>query len=427
MELGGYTLRPNQVALYEFMKVRRRALAIHKMRTGKTLPTAQIVKENIEKLGHKALVVAPPETIQGWTDAFNSLNAPMDKIHILSTGIVSHYKLKEIKEMFKDWDYKTIVLDEIHYYRNHSTRFKNVKWLAMQATHRYGLTGTPFDKDVAEFFYVVQLLDDGKLLGTNKKEFESYMCDRVPNSDLVKMRPEWSDKLMVELKKFTQFYETTEVKPPDEIFHKYDLNSVQKRWVICLRHDMGIPEIDNEHSQLTAFHKNNKILQVLSGFYIRASGDIMSIGISPKWLCLYKLVKKLGGARIVVWVQFVKEYELAKAALAEFRVEKYTKANLNLFREQELDILLVHPASVGVGVDISCANHAIFVNHTTSGIDNAQAYYRLSKFDGEDIKTVHHLVPNEPTAKKRVSTIRGKIQKIRKFNETHSIHKTGRL
>lgn len=423
MQIGKYTLRHNQVALYEFLQGRDMALIDHKMRAGKTLPTSMVVAELVAKHGLTALIVAPPKVIPTWKQTLKDINADMTKISVLSSGQLSVQRLLDFKQEYANVPVDILVLDEIHMYRAFSLRFKCANFLASKASYRFGLTGTLFDKDLYEFFYPLMLLDRGALLGTNKEDVKAFMCDVCIHSGKVTMRPEKAAELMVEVRKFSHFYSAPEVKAPDEEFHKYELTQIQKSWVRRLVHTLPIPEIMNEHSDLGKAHINSKVLQVLSGFYLRKNGDALSLGVSQKWLTLFSLVNKLGGKGIVVWVQFVKEYEYCFAALNAFKVARYTEKNLRAFRAGEIDILVLHPASVGVGVDISCASHAVFVNHTASGIDNAQAYYRLSMFEGEGTKTVHHLVPNEKTAIERVKTIREKIARIREFSEENCFSK----
>src|SRR5258706_1319957 len=82
-----------------------------------------------------------------------------------------------------DWglflSFDTLILDEIHNIKNHRTqRFQLCKYISEQANYVYGLTRTPFGKNLEDLWAVFYVVDFGETLGPNISFFRNIFFTR---------------------------------------------------------------------------------------------------------------------------------------------------------------------------------------------------------------------------------------------------------
>lgn len=65
-------------------------------------------------------------------------------------------------------DFNTLIMDEVHKVKNHTTKtFKLCKAISEKADYVYGLTGTPFGRDLQDLWAEFYCIDFGETLGPN--------------------------------------------------------------------------------------------------------------------------------------------------------------------------------------------------------------------------------------------------------------------
>ena len=407
----GYTLRPRQALLLPTLLKVDHFMLLWQMRTGKTLPSAIAVAVRCEN----PLIIAPPKVVPVWYEHLRLVSA--ENYTIVSSGILSPReetvdgKLKKVYHpkltalLSKTFD--GIVIDEIHQYRADSSRTKVVKKLTRNVPFRLGLTGTPFDKDLNEIFYPWMMLDSGDLLGTNKATFHKAYCmkdDPYKKFSPWVFQPGKKEILLTALKPNIDRHFPDSIKAPNIKLHQFGLTQEQEEYVEDLREGNEIPFFQGDDIEFSAGVIREKVFQVCSGFLLHTiyyderdekGTKIVKRGITTrKWIKLRRLVRKLEG-RGVIWVRYVEEYNYVLDTLKDYRIKKYSASNLEALKKGKLDIIVAHPRSAGVGVDISCADWAVFVSETPSNIDQSQARMRLSRVDGLDEKDLHYLIPKE--------------------------------
>ena len=120
-------LRKYQKKIVDFILPKEYVYLNASMRSGKTLISAEVIKQT--KL--KTLVVAPPKTLPHWEKELEEHGAVAD--------VVSINKLKTLLGNRKiDLDYEFIVLDEIHKIRNYSNFFLAVRTVSKNSKKRLG-------------------------------------------------------------------------------------------------------------------------------------------------------------------------------------------------------------------------------------------------------------------------------------------------
>jgi superfamily II DNA or RNA helicase len=185
------TLRPYQNAGYNWLH-RLHQTGCHgcladDMGLGKTLQTLSLLLSLKEKgdLG-TSLLVAPVVTLANWeaemakfTPTLTSIrHAGVDRITEAAAFsdydlvIVSYHTLRNDADLFFDFEFDYIVLDEAHYIKNAGSQiFKAVR--ALKSAHRLSLTGTPLENNTMELWSQFSFLNPG-LLGSSKDFFARF-------------------------------------------------------------------------------------------------------------------------------------------------------------------------------------------------------------------------------------------------------------
>ena len=380
MRYGGITLRKEQEEVLPRLLSAPYFCLFWEMRLGKTIPAAIAANE----IGKPTLIVAPPRTLPHWQETLEKLEVNLDLFILCSNH---HEKIKGQIGIFH-----TVIIDEIHNYRESSSRFKALRKITKNASRVFGLSGTIFDKNLEEIFYPWQLLDNGDFFGTNRQSFRDHLCRKVnPNSIHSKyvLREQYYDGM---LKYIGEYSDTKKapITPPKEVIHTFTLTPTQKALYTQALKENHLSQYDIP--MLTASVWPQKALQILSGFII-SEGQVADEFGSKKWTLFSKLSRLLNG-RIVVWVKYVYEYDLVMK-YAPQGARKFSNKNLEEFRQGRFNILICHPRSAGAGVDISCADHAIYTTESASNIDATQSKARLSQYEGKAQKKIHYLLAKD--------------------------------
>lgn len=179
------TLRPYQISGFNWL------LKLHQtgchgcladdMGLGKTLQTLTLLQHlKINGALKTSLLIAPVVTLANWEneivkftpDLKSYRHAGTDRISDASLFkkydliIVSYHTLRNDVDIFLEFDFDYIILDEAHYIKNAGSRiFKAVR--SLRSDHRLSLTGTPLENNTMELWSQFSFLNPG-LLGSNK-------------------------------------------------------------------------------------------------------------------------------------------------------------------------------------------------------------------------------------------------------------------
>ena len=371
------------------------------MRSGKTLTALEFVRR---KGYTEVLVVAPPKTLLVWEREIDEIGLK-DVVAVVSAGKIVRFE-KENK--MRGW--QCIIFDEVHGYRKYSARFRAALRLSGRGGYIVGLTGTPFDTDLSELFYTMQLFNY-KRWGAIKAAFERVFCVAV-NKWAVMYRQELREDTLNEFREFTDMYQSDEILRPEIVYVGYEIKQRLKRIIGALLSVERIDEINNEHIHLAKPHINNKVLQVQGGFYIMHNRSIKTLGYSDKWAVFTDLIRSLEGKKIMVFVRFIHEKRLIKALYPH--AEELSMSVLEHFNRGEISLVYGHPRSVGVGIDISAADCTVFTTLSDSFIDHEQAMLRMSSYGAKEKKLVYILRPGKgkSTTQRRLGQKEAEHQKF---------------
>lgn len=149
------------------------------MGLGKTLQAIiAVTQSRLEKGQGCSLVVCPTSLVYNWKEEFRKFNpefkalvvdgAPSQRRRQLAAladydvAITSYNLLQKDIDIYKDFSFDYVVLDEAHHIKNRTTRnAKSVKMI--RARHRLILTGTPIENSLEELWSLFDFLMPGLL------------------------------------------------------------------------------------------------------------------------------------------------------------------------------------------------------------------------------------------------------------------------
>ena len=416
------SLREDQARILPVLLQHDFYMLLWPMRLGKSLPP--LIVSDVRK--SDVLVITTAKGVVGWEKCKSMCGWDIN-IKIISTGKI---KQKSFDPDALGFYYETIILDEIQQYRSNSNQFKAAKKLRQKAKYCYGLTGTIIDKDFAEIFYPQLLLDKGELFGTSRGDFLAAFCRRVrPYSKKdfsFEIIPDYLEPVKESVFKTADRVQNRDMLAPTKHIAYYSLTKEQESFLVDLtrRKSLGLPAIDSENVLLEAAGKQNKIAQVLSGFYIREDKSIYSLK-EAKRACLYAVLCELlfeTEKKIVIWYRYREEIQLITRAVQslsesgldiETELFIYSNKNMELFRQHDGSAIIVaNPRSAGAGVDFSFVDLAIYYSESWSGIDSAQSEARMGVYKGTQRKKIYYLLAKEPIAEQFHKLIDKKVCNI---------------
>lgn len=151
------------------------------MGLGKTLQTITYILSDYENSKNtKSLIVAPSSLIYNWKKEFERF-APALTIQVVSGNqqerkqqikqpsdvwITSYPLLRQDRDLYQSMAFTHFILDEAQAIKNHLTQTAKAA-RAINATHRFALSGTPIENRLEELWSIFQTLSPG-FLGTKK-------------------------------------------------------------------------------------------------------------------------------------------------------------------------------------------------------------------------------------------------------------------
>ena len=333
------------------------------------------VLHTIERLGgDKVLIICPPAVKETWESEIKAMEMDYLERHIVSRDILSY---KSTDHKF-DW----LIVDEIHDFRDWSKRSKSLYKIAKNCKKRIGLTGTPFNNSILEYFYPLKILSHGKFCkfkySTNADKWNKYWgYTDNPMSDyptyLLKLeKQEEFYKLLLEV---AFILDPKRVRPPKLKPLWYQLTEEQKTLISDLRRGRDVKFATRTLPPVGELvHRNNAEAQICSGFmYTKKGTNIITVYCrSQKWEVLRDLLNRLEG-RCVLWYNYTAEKEDLLALVPEAKVFKPGK-KMTVYPAR----LIAHPKSAGAGIDLSSYDYSIYVSLTNSYVSHRQSEFRIA-------------------------------------------------
>lgn len=267
-----------------------------------------------------------------------------------------------------DWPYDMVVIDELSSFKNpQAKRFKALKKVMPLVDRFIGLTGTPAPKGLPDLWPQVYLMDQGARLGRTLGAFRSrYLIPGKKNGFVVY---EWllqegakrriydaiSDICMsLKAEDWLKLPDCQmlkhEIQLPAKVMQQYQRFKREKIIELC------------EDGVITAANAGvvtNKLLQFTAGAVYDETHQVRQIH-DAKLEALEDLLEAANGEPVMVFYYFRHDYERI--------IEHFPGVNIRTIEDQQdvrdwnegrIDMLLVHPASVGHGLNLQQGGHII--------------------------------------------------------------------
>ena len=315
--------------------------------------------------------------------------------------------------------FTNLVIDESSRFKDPSTkRFKALKKHLKGFSRRLILTGTPTPQGMGDLWSQVGILDLGERLETSLTRFrDKYMTPdqmnrhtRVVYSWKLKENADTTikDKISdicfslkaedyLQLPALTTLYHQVEIDKP--VRAKYD--ELRKNMVA----DIGKEKI----TAPTAAALANKLLQFTSGAVYGEDGQTQEVHRSK--LEYLESVMEESSSPTLVFYHF--KHSLQRIRLQFPQAVVLDDDNIEAWRRGEIRMLLAHPQSGGIGLNLQCnagdTAQTVWYDLPWSSENYIQANARVYRQGQEKPVIIHHLVMANSIDEQVVKALDGKI------------------
>lgn len=362
----------------------------------------------------RTLIFGPPVVLSNW-DAELRMHLPdtLHKfIHIVYGSKVERVKqLREIKaskkpfilitnyeslnmpevhELLLDLSPELLILDELHRLKSRtSKRWQKMVDIADRALVKLGLTGTLITNDAMDIWAQYRILDGGETFGKNFFSFRAqYFFDRNAGMPKQKYFPDWKVR-KGSLEEFNRRVEQTgmvvlkkdclDLPPLIKTIVPVPMSREQAKAYKSMKDDL-IAAFDSGDVAIAEFAltKSIRLQQIVSGFVNLDSGEPKIFKENPRKDALHDLLEDLTpGSKVIVWATFHQNYadirdvcDKLKVKFVELHGEvggKLRNENIEAFNnDPEVRVLIGHPGSGGIGVNLIASDVAIFYSRNFS-------------------------------------------------------------
>ena len=438
-------LRDYQKGIVQKILTQDRVLIVAPMGAGKTLSTltaltALIVRGDVKN----ALIVAPKRVAMSvWVQEAQDRNMGLHirfckkalDVKLFLCEPVSHHiavcSVTRIDEIPHGcWD--CIIMDESTLFKHkQSLRSREARRLCNGVKHRIALSGTPIHNGVEGLFHQCFLLDAGKSLGKSLTEFRSrYMRERYRVNGVVTIYeadPLRIPALMADCRNLVHvvnsnaklppiLYKDVAIELPRKRMAEYEV--FEETNVFAFTTETGADPYNGKPRTLLAFCRTSlgmKLRQFASGMlYIDDSHSAYEVIHKEKIEALKEIADTYDGGLLVAY-QFQSEYAELKKAFPKAR-KLETNADIEAWNAGDVPMALVHPASVGHGLNLQFGGHVlVWFSLTYDAELYAQLNKRLHRSGQTETVSVLHLIAKRTIDEKVLKVLQRKEQNAEDF------------
>jgi SNF2 family DNA or RNA helicase len=326
-----------------------------------------------------------------------------DKIH--NKWVINHNKLRNFIKQFD-----AVVYDEIHLNKNHrSLTFEICKFISRKVKLRYGLTGTPINRDPLSLWSQFYLIDLGETLG-NLSFYRESMFKQWRNywgGIEYSFRKEFEPQLNKWLSNKSIRYAKADVlELPEKNFITQSITLADEARKFYLP-NYQILVANEEYAELkTTFMK---LRQVCSGF-LYDEGETLRLKTNKIDTLIDLINSTPPDDKVVVFVDFVESGSLISEALKKEKIKherlyggtKDKGSVKNKFiTDPKCKVLVANIKSGGTGMNLQAANYVIMYELPISSIDYTQAIERCHR-PGQNKKVFIYNFITKGTVEERI-------------------------
>jgi SNF2 family DNA or RNA helicase len=305
-----------------------------------------------------------------------------------------HIDNQEVKELFKGFD--MLICDEIHRTKHASTlTFKMCRAISQQCQWAFGLTGTPFGRDLSDLWAQFNLIDFGETLGPTLGLFRACMFSAKKGyfggmewKFISKYKPLLTQMIKNRSIRYT-IDECADLPPRNYVTKRVDLTSDMATYYREAAEALQtLVKSQGKYQEIAS--QFVQVRQLASGFMTFKGEDDTRLRIgfdeNPKLDLLQELVEALpDGRKMVVFHTFIYTSELISTRLRNMKIKharvwggaKHPLEELARFRDDpDCRILVLNTRSGSASLNLQVANYVVFFEQPDSSTDREQAERR---------------------------------------------------
>ena len=315
--------------------------------------------------------------------------------------------------------FDNLVIDESSRFKDSSTkRFKALKKYLKGFSRRIILTGTPTPQGLPDLWSQIGILDLGTRLETSLTKFRDkyLMPDQMNYHTKViyswKLQP-GADKLIQDKVSDICFSlkadDYLQLPKLTALYHTIDVDKQARTQYEQLRKDM-VAEIGKEKiTAPTAATLANKLLQFTSGAVYNEDGEAQEVHRSK--LEYLESIMEESSSPALVFYHF--KHSLQRLRLQFPQAVVLDDDNIETWRRGEIRMLLAHPQSGGIGLNLQCnagdTAQTVWFDLPWSSENYIQANARIYRQGQEKPVIIHHLTMSNSIDQHVVKVLEGKI------------------
>ncbi len=315
--------------------------------------------------------------------------------------------------------FTNLVIDESSRFKDASTkRFKALKKHLKGFQRRVILTGTPTPQGIGDLWSQVGILDLGQRLETSLTRFrDKYMLPDQMNRH-TRVVYSWKLKLGADLQVQEKISDICmSLKAEDylqlptlsTIYHSINIDKNVRNQYDQLRKDMVVDIKKEKITAPTAATLANKLLQFTSGAVYNEEGEAHEVHRSK--LERLESIMEESSSPTLVFYHF--KHSLQRIRLQFPEAVVLDDDNIAAWRRGEIRMLLAHPQSGGIGLNLQCnvgdTAQTVWFDLPWSSENYIQANARIYRQGQEKPVIIHHLTVAGSIDEQVVKVLDGKI------------------
>ena len=315
--------------------------------------------------------------------------------------------------------FQNLVIDESSRFKDSSTkRFKALKKHLKTFQRRVILTGTPTPQGVSDLWAQVGILDLGQRLETSLTKFRDKYLQPDQFNRHTRVVYSWKPKsgaAQVIQNKISDICfslkaeDYLQLPPLTSLHHKIEIDKNVRAQYEQLRKDMVVDLKKEKITAPTAAALANKLLQFTSGAVYDEEGKVHEVHRSK--LERLESIMEESSSPTLVFYHF--KHSLQRIRLQFPQAVVLDDDNIEAWRRGEIRMLLAHPQSGGIGLNLQCnvgdTAQTVWFDLPWSSENYIQANARIYRQGQEKPVIIHHLVMSNSVDERVVAVLEGKI------------------
>jgi SNF2 family DNA or RNA helicase len=302
------------------------------------------------------------------------------------------------------FDFDTVVVDELSSFKSHqSKRFRALMKMRPKVKRIIGLTGTPSSNGLMDLWAEFRLLDMGQRLGRFIGQYRTdFFVPDKRNGQVIfsyKPLPDAEERIYAKIADITISMKSTDhLTMPELVSSEYTvlLSDEERERYEEMKRDLVLQLPDGEITAANAAALSGKLCQMANGAVYDDNGGVSRIH-DRKLDTLEDIIEAANGKPLLIAYWFKHDLERISARLKSRHIpfsKLDTADSIRRWNGVELPVALIHPASVGHGLNLQSGGcHLVWFGLTWSLELYQQTNARLWR-QGQQAETVvvQHIV-----------------------------------